>query len=90
MVDGGEPGVDSRDEGKHTGLKSLDVTLKSENKTISQIKSSFICSKLKLPFSQQRISKPKKVYHVQGYVFFAVFCCFCCGVYNAIIRVIFV
>ena len=28
-------------------LKSLDVTLKSENKTISQIKSSFICSKLK-------------------------------------------
>jgi len=73
VVDGGEPGVDSRDEGKHTGLKSLDVTLKSENKTISQIKSSFICSKLKLPFSQTRSVQQEMHGHLLIYYCFFLF-----------------
>ena len=31
MVDGGEPGVDSRDEGKHTGRNDLLATRKEDD-----------------------------------------------------------
>ena len=31
VVDGGEPGVDSRDEGKHTGRNDLNISVQAAN-----------------------------------------------------------
>ena len=39
MVDGGEPGVDSRDEGKHTGRNDLNISVQAANLSDCRIES---------------------------------------------------